>query len=202
MGLHKIYIILGLVFCLALTGCSDVPVVNKLQNVNITGPLETGAVVVIDKSHAETHEGDHYFFKSFIEDTGGAGSVTFFSFTTPNTTTRINARALLAPDVDFLVQIQEGAIITGGTPLEGFNNDRDSSNVAELITTINPIIVNGGTIIWTARNGGGKNPVGVSPGFNYEIIAKSNTTYIFNITKQVVQTGIIDVDFWWYEEHE
>jgi len=149
--------------------------------------------------HHEMHEGDHYFFKSFIADTGGLGSPTLFSFTTPNTATRIHAKASLSPDVDYTVSILEGAVISGGTPLDGINNDRDSANIAELAAVGAPTLVTPGTVIWTARNGGGKDPIGVAPGFNYEIIAKTNTVYVFELVKNVANNGIVDIDFWWYE---
>lgn len=35
--------------------------------------------------HYETHEGDHYFVKTFLVDTGGTGSTSYFAFTTPDT---------------------------------------------------------------------------------------------------------------------
>jgi hypothetical protein len=160
----------------------------------------TNILANIDSEHYHMHEGEHYFFKSFIADAGGIGSVSIFSFTTPNTATRIHAKAVLSPDVDYTVTIFEDATVTGGTPLDGINNDRDSLNIAELTAVSEPTITVPGTAIWTARNGGGKDPIGVAPGFNYEIIAKTNSTYVFTLVKNIAQVGIVDIDFWWYEE--
>jgi hypothetical protein len=160
----------------------------------------TNILATIDSGQYHMHKGSHYFFKTFIVDTGGNGSTTTFSFTTPNTSTRIHAKAQVTPDADYTVTIFEGATVSGGTPVNGFNNDRDSSNVAELTALANPTIDVAGTPIWPARSGGGKNPIGVSPGLSYAIIAKTNTTYVFTIVKNISnQPQIVDVDFWWYE---
>ena len=55
----------------------------------------TRQLVVIQNGHHEIHEGDHYFIKTWLRDDGVGGSTTFFAFTTPNTTTRIHAKAIL-----------------------------------------------------------------------------------------------------------
>jgi len=161
--------------------------------------LISGAVNVIDYSHHEMHSGSHYFIKTFLVDTGGSGSTSYFAFTTPNTSTRAHARALIAPDVDTEVNIYEGSVITGGTPVAGVNNDRESSNVAGLISVAAPAHTTPGALVWAARTGGGKNPVGVSPGFNYEIIAATDTVYVFEIIKRTTADLVVDIDFWWYE---
>lgn len=162
--------------------------------------MDDGAVITINKEHYEIHEGDHYFIKTFLIDTAGTGSTTYFSFTTPNTSTRIHAKSLFSPDVDTEINIYENSIITDGSPITEQNNDRDSNNTAELVAVASPTIVVIGDKIWSARNGGGINPVGISPGFNYEIVAKTNTTYTFEIIKRTTADLIIDIDFWWYEE--
>jgi hypothetical protein len=161
----------------------------------------TGAFVTTKYPHHKMHEGNHYFVKTWIRDAGGAANQTFFAFTTPDTTKRVHARAIIAPDVDFTVNIYEGSVITGGTPVLGINNDRDSDKVAGLVAVANPAHTTPGALIWAARTGGGKNSVGVSPGLNYEIIAARNTTYVFELIKNIANVGIVDIDFFWYE-HE
>jgi len=170
--------------------------------VGIDGPVDdaSGALMNIPFDHHEMHEGDHYFFKSFLLDAGGNGSTTIFSFTTPNTSKRVHAKASFTPDADYSISIHEGATVSGGVALNGFNNNRDSANVAELSALSAPTIDVAGDLIWASRNGGGRRPSGVSPGLNYEIIAKTNTTYTFTIVKNVAsQPQIVDIDFWWYE---
>jgi len=161
--------------------------------------LISGAVNVVDYSHHEMHSGSHYFIKTFLVDTGGSGSTSYFAFTTPSNGARVHAKALIAPDVDTEINIYEGSVVTGGTPIDGVNNDRDSSNVAGLVAVTAPAHTTPGTAIWSARTGGGRNPVGVSPGFSYEIIAATDTVYVFEIIKRTTADLVVDVDFWWYE---
>ena len=166
---------------------------------SIRADASTHALLTIKNGHFETHEGDHYFVKTFLADAGGAASTTHFSFTTPDSEVQIHAKALLAPDADYQIDIQEGAVVSGGTPVTGMNNDRNSENVALLQPVASPSVDTPGDVIWSARNGGGKNPVGVAPGLNYEIIAKRNTTYVFELVKQGATSAVVDIDFWWYE---
>jgi hypothetical protein len=140
----------------------------------------------------KTLVGDHFFVKTWIENTGAADSFDTFSFTTPDSDLLIFAKAKLSPDGDILVQIFEDATITGGTPITAFNNNRNSSNTAGLAPLAGPTITDEGTESIVT-------PVGVAPGFNYTIIAKRNTTYAFKITKKTANDVIVDIDFWWFE---
>lgn len=169
-------------------------------DVSIVEPLDGETIPVINKEHLEMHEGHHYFIKTWLENTGAALSSNNFAFTTPNTTTRIHAKTILHADTDTVFNIYENCAITGGTPVTGINNDRDSPNLAELIPVAAPTINIPGTLIFSGRNGGGRDPVGVALSGNYEIIARTNTTYCFVITKQTSADTVIDVDFFWYEE--
>lgn len=159
----------------------------------------THALETVDYAHHEMHGGSHYFIKTFLADTGGAGSTSYFAFTTPNTTKWVHAKALLAPDVDTEINIYEDATISGGTPVPGINNNRNSGNTAGLVAVSAPTVSVAGNKIWAARTGGSRNTVGVAPGSNYEIIAKQNSTYVFEIIKRTTADLVIDIDFYWYE---
>lgn len=203
--MNKINIILLAVFVFAVgvVAASNIVDLQDWVKVEIVSPLNDGmlAVVNIDYEHFETHEGDHYFIKTYDLNTGGASSATYFGFTTPETNdTRIHARVWLAPDADTLITIYEGADIEGGVPVPGINNDRDSANVALLVPVAAPTVNELGDAIWVSRNGGGREPVGVTPGNNYEIIAKTNTSYVFELEKQTTADTIVNIDFWWYED--
>jgi len=196
-------IIIVCIFFVAAQG----PVINMKDYVNVVikGPItDLGQleVMTISKAHYEIHEGEHYFVKTFVSNNGGSGTCDYFAFTSPDTDTRIHAKTLLTPDIDYLITIYEDGDITNGVPVTGINNDRNSANVAELLTVAAPTINDAGTPIWVSRNGGSKDPIGVSQGLNYEIIAKTNSTYVFELCKQVANDGIVNVDFWWYEEDE
>lgn len=166
----------------------------------------TRATKVIPYPHSEMHSKSHFFIKTFLEDTGGDNNVTYFGFTTPAesvTKKEIHAKAILVPDVDFEVEIFEGGTYTGGTPIVGKNNYRryQSSHPPFLAAAL---LVAGdisaiGDSMWSARNGGGRNPLGVATSLNYEIIADYDTQYIFKLTKHVATAGIVDIDFFWYE---
>jgi hypothetical protein len=155
--------------------------------------------VSIGIEHHEMHEGDFYFIKTFLVDTEGTGNTTYFAFSTPNSGKRVHARAKLAPDVDTEVNIYEDATITGGVAVPGMNCDRESANTPTLVAVAGPVIDTPGNKIWAARNGGGRNPVGVAPGLNYEIIAKQNSVYVFEIIKRTTADLVVDIDFFWYE---
>ena len=171
--------------------------------VSATNPLPvavSGEVETISHFHEKMHDGLAYFIKTWLENAGGTGTSDYFSFTAPNTADRIHARVHLAPDVDFTMEIYEDATVSGGTPVPGKNCDRNSANTALLTALAAPTIDVAGDLLWAARTGGGKNAVGVAPGLNYEIIAKQGSTYVFKITKNIAQAGIVDIDFFWYEE--
>jgi len=159
----------------------------------------TNSLQVVSYDHHEIHTGDHYFIKTWVEDTGASGNATFFAFTTPDSTKWIHAKALIAPDVDFTITIYEDGDITGGTPIPAINNNRNSSNTAGLVAVGSPTVNAKGRAIWAARNGGGRNAVGVAPAIGYEIIAKQNSTYIFELIKNTTADGVLDIDFFWYE---
>jgi hypothetical protein len=157
------------------------------------------APVRIATEHHEMHEGDHYFIKTWLINTGADETFDTFSFTTPDTTTRIHAKTSISSDADAVIEISEGATVTGGVAGVGVNNDRDSANTPTMTLLVGPTISVAGDLIWGARTGGGRGPVGVGLGSNYEIIAKRNTTYTFKIIKKTSADTVSDIDFWWYE---
>ena len=160
----------------------------------------SGALITTSPEILALHGGNHFFVKTFLADAGGDGSITEFMFTTPNTSTRIHAKAVLVPDVDYTIEIWEGITTSDdGTPIAMINNDRDFTTTPELIAYAAPTVTDDGTLIWAARNGGGKNPIGVTPGLNYAIMAKTNSKYLFRLTKNIANAGVVDIDFWWTE---
>lgn len=161
---------------------------------------EFDALVTVETEHHEIHEGDHYFYKNFVDFVGGANETVYFMFRTPNTSTRVHSKVSLYASVEFEAYIYEGGTVSAdGTPVVTPNNNRDSANTPELTAFAAPTVTTDGTQIWAAKMGTGKNATGVAPGLNYEMMAKTNTVYLFKLVKKVANSGYMDVDFWWYE---
>ena len=159
----------------------------------------SGCLPTIDTNHQEMHEGNHYFVKTYVANTGGAASSNYFSFTTPDNLIRVHAKGMLAPDSDFIVDIFEDAIISAGTTITAQNCDRNSSNTTASSLKLDPTITDEGTLFWSGRTGGGQIKLGVFLDFNYEFILKQNATYLIKITKVLATAGVVDVDLFWYE---
>ncbi len=155
----------------------------------------------IDTAHKEMHEGDHYFNKAYITLT--TTTAQYFMFTTPTVSAaRIHAKVNLLASELTQVSIYEDATVSAmGTSVTTFNNDRNSANTPELQAFSAPTVTGTGTTLWRSIFGGSGvfGQAGVSALENYEIIAKSNTKYLFEIIKQSSGTGYLDYDFFWYE---
>jgi len=160
----------------------------------------TNAQMTVSHEHHEMHEGSHYFIKTYVENTGSSGTSDEFIFTTPANGKRIHAKASLYADTDTTVNIYEGSTVSAnGTEVTPMNNNRNSTNTATLTAYAGPTVTDDGDIMWSSRNGGGRRAVGVGLGFNYEIIVKPETIYLFRITKNTAADTVVDIDFFWYE---
>ena len=149
----------------------------------------------------QLHQGNHYFYKTWVDITG-ASTVSYFMFQTPDTTTAIHAKAKFHSEGEFTISINEGGTVPSlGTTITTFNNYRDSSNTPLLKAYSINTITSLGTSIWAAKIGSGKSDTGVAPELGYEIIAKRAETYIFKIVHEVAGTSWLDVDFYWLEHN-
>ena len=156
-------------------------------------------LVTIDNDHHEMHSEKHFFSANTV-DIDGAGTVSWFMFTTPDSTVRIHAKALFDAEAEFLIQIREGGVVSSsGISVPTFNNDRDSDITPELKAYVAPDVTSSGTFLWAKTVGSGKDSAGVSPGLSYEIIAKRNTVYLFKIVKAASGEHWLNYDFFWYE---
>lgn len=158
----------------------------------------TNSIINIPQEHHEIHEGDHYFVKDYIDITG-AGTITYFAFTTPDTTKWVHAKALFFGEGEFDIEIYEDATIVGGIAVTEQNCNRNSGNTPGLVAVSAPAVTGAGNLLWRGKTGSGRNTTGVLPGLNYEILAKQNSTYVFKITKIATGTHYLDFDFFWYE---
>lgn len=167
--------------------------------------LSSREVVTETNSHYMMHEGNHYFIKTWLINTGAISTFDEFMFITPNSDIRIHAKVSIQSDDDATFDIYEAPTTTAnGSAVPSINCDRNSSNTAELLPFASPTVTVDGTLIWSARTGGsGVTPIGGSSGVslstNYEIIAKANTKYMFRLTKNTSNDTVMDIDFYWYE---
>jgi hypothetical protein len=161
----------------------------------------TEHLVMLPQDHYEQHEGDHYFIKT-QRIVSAADTVVYFAFTTEDSTKWAHARAKIAAEAGFTLQIYEGGTLNAtamGTHIPGVNNNRNSTQTSGLSAQAEPTVCAEGTLIWEAGVGSGRDAVAVTPELGYEIIAKQNTTYIWKITKIAAGSHYIDIDFFWYE---
>ena len=144
----------------------------------------------------QQHKGKHFFIKGYVDFTATQATTKYFMFDTPDSDTRIHAKAMISTTDIFVIEIYEDADITAsGIPVQGFNNDRDSDIESELKAYANPEVQNEGNLIWPAKT----TTVNVAPLVNYEIIAKTDSTYLWKLSKISQGKQTIDYDFFWSE---
>jgi hypothetical protein len=164
----------------------------------------TGYLIAIGVDHHKQHEGEFYFVKTYIENTGAADTYNTFEITTPDSDVRVHFRAEFKPDTDAIVQIQRAATLTGGSAITPVNADGNSAKTATTVVKSGPTISVAGAEIWLGRSGGSPGRVGgatVSPSTGHEIILKADTTYVVKITKKSASSDLIcDIHFMWYEQ--
>lgn len=170
----------------------------------------THATTVIEYEHRETHEGNHYYYSSFLTIGSGIGSSLVFALTTPNTEKWVHFVYNLASTLQTESRLYEGAIFSGGTVVTPFNNNRNSTNASASILTYKPAIsgagTTSGTLIsassWgTATATPSMRGVGGASSRNREIVMKSGTTYLAVITS-VAADNLISYDAEWYEHSD
>jgi len=157
------------------------------------------ALITIPEHESYMHEGKHWFIKTWMDIDKGVTPTSYLMFNTPPLPNRIHAYASLSAESEFTVSIFRDAVITDtGTPLLGQNCDQNSTDTHALLPSAAPTVSDEGTLLWAAKVGQARS-AGVSISNNYEIIAKSDSNYLYKIEKIEAATHWLDVDFWWYE---
>ena len=160
---------------------------------------QTHAIIMVEDQEHHMHEGKHWFIKTWMDIDKAVTPTSYLMFNTPPLPIRIHAYAMLAAEGEFTVSIFKDAVITDtGSPLLGQNNDQNSTDVHALLPSVAPTVGDEGTLIWSAKVGVAR-AVGVAMSNNYEIIAKSDSNYLYKIEKIDAAVHWLDVDFWWYE---
>ena len=136
----------------------------------------TRAMPVVDYSHHEIHEGDHFFVKGFFD----LNTSTFdFMFVTPNTITYSHSIWEVAAEGEMNFLLYENASVSAnGTPIPSFNNNRNSNNIALTLAYELPTVITTGALVWSGVVGSAKASGGIARSDN-EFIGRINTKYLF-----------------------
>ena len=160
----------------------------------------THAIETISDTHHEIHSGSHYYIKD-VEDIGGTATY-YILFAVPNSPAWIHLFFDFWHEQEMTFIITEGVTTGGdGTAVTAFNNNRNSSNTAGVVATHTPTSPVGGTVIYTSRQGSGKQTAGESRAEG-EIILRANMKYLITATNAAAGNCLFDYHFTWYEHED
>ena len=160
----------------------------------------TGAIMTVDYSHHEIHEGSHFFYSGY--ETLASGGTADIVFTVPAATYAHFLMSIAGTDAT-TVDVYEGCSgVSGGTAGTAYNNNRNNSGTTTLTILRNPTITAG-----TAIDGYkfGQTGLGVNPGSGGgasredEMILKLSTTYMWRIVSGA-DSNAISWRASWYEK--
>lgn len=142
-----------------------------------------GARITIDNLNEEIHKGNRYtcLFLETIASTAGTSIIAL----TTNSEKELHLVFSLESDKAGEWQLSEGAVVSAGTAITAYNNDRKSTNTCDCVIVANPTVATVGTILGYHIIGsttGGASKSGGSAVANNEWIAKQNTTYLLKFT--------------------
>jgi len=200
---------------LVVTGSRAVGTTNLLGNVQLYsglhGPIgvdkSSYAIPIIGYEHHEIHDGNHFYLSNYSIIGSGLGSSLFFGVTTPNGSKWIHLTYGISSTLVTQSKLYEGATLSGGTAVNCWNSNRNSLNTCSVNIryrpTISGVTPTSGTLItassWgTATATPSKQGVGGQEIRNNELILKSGTTYLIQITSASAD-NLISYDANWYE---
>lgn len=157
------------------------------------------ALITMTYQHSEIHKGEYYH----IADVQAIDTTTmYWMLTTPDTTTYCHMLISLECTGEVLYALSEGADRTGTTLLSPINHNRNSTNVATMLThrAYSGGTTNGTTIDQVRSGATGvatKTVASGNPRAREEWILKRNTKYIIALTTYAAVVASISFD--WYE---
>lgn len=179
---------------LIFAGCSR----NNELNFNIDPRVEFDPyhnLITIDSPHAETHEGEHWFFTNQTTLGLGATRTYLLKPTCPNDTHLIVDMRSTAEANYFLYE--SPTITNNGTTRNTFNRNRNYQDTNELKIYLTPTVTSNGLAIDQKHFGNGQNIGGEFRSLN-EIILNCSKNYLVIITSESASNDISFV-FDWYE---
>ena len=152
-------------------------------------PRVDGSFRVIDHSHAEIHEGNHFTFAQTQATTTTAVSVLI---TTPaasefHTVFSIGAGAAAS----WTFSEAPNATVTGATAMIAYNNNRQSTTTSGAVVVSKPTFTSTGTVLQKGYIGAYTNPAKSSGGAGderNEWILKASTKYLWRVVPSTGST--------------
>jgi hypothetical protein len=159
---------------------------------------KTGSLIVINQSHHQVHDGEHYFYSDSVTLSNGESQR--YMLTTPDSANWAHLLFRISGSLATIIAIYEGGDRDGTTPQTAYNNNRNSPNTPDM--TIHKG-ASGGTTDGTDihPNGFGSSTGGGSGGVSErdeEIILKQNTKYIIEMTSSA-NNNRVSLHLDWYE---
>lgn len=164
----------------------------KVRVVNTVNDNITNTTVVLDYIDYSINKGDYYFICGFT--TLDADNELNFSFY-PNETL-VHMRFDVDSLETFEMYVYEGVNVTGGTPVNSENANRNSNNTGNEEILLNPTVTVGGELIYSQSRGDKGIPSFLTRRTSF--ILKENTTYMFNFISRA-NGNIISYCGEWYD---
>lgn len=159
----------------------------------------TKALVTIDTSHHEVHEGDMFVYCEVNDITNGA--VRDILFVTPATKScHLVINVVSEAEADFKFY-ESTTASNNGTGVTAYNRKRTSTNTATALVYHTPTVAGGseGTLLCMKHWGSGKSNGGEDRSAN-EWILKASTKHLIRVTNATASNNQIAIELEWYEE--
>lgn len=153
---------------------------------------------VVD-AHTQIHHGETFTADHVVASLANNGVINLIITTPANDWPHLIVNAAIGGDG--LLQIYEGAVFTGGTPVNVVNHKFYSTNVAGETVVHTPTISNDGVnkIDHYIPGGTGGVAVGGVGGRHEEILLKPATNYLIRLTNVSGQARRAAIDLLWYQ---
>ncbi len=157
----------------------------------------TRHTTTIAQAHAEIHEGRHFFCRDYTDL--GNGGVSNILIVTPN----INRQAHLTIEIEHELEAsvefaRDWGASGNGVAMGAVNRDENSSTTPTVGIFSTPTLTTSGTTIERDRKGSGKKFGGGGRG-EEEIILRTNTKYLLQITNRTANNNLVNWTIDWYE---
>jgi len=172
--------------------------------------ISTYSNITIDYQHHEVHAGDHFFLRNYSIIGSGIGSSLWFSIITQNSPEWMHFFYTINGTAVTISKLYENSTLSGGILVSPINSNRNCANTSILNVRSQPVvsgavgIQTSGTLISASSfglatgQGNAINRFGGTTSREQEVVLKSGTTYLIEITSATTD-NIISYDAQWYE---